>query len=59
MIEEELILELKSNLPSMFKVISKVAKLDIGLAYMDYIHSLPVQTSRPILIKKAGILTEN
>ena len=60
MIEEELILELKSNLPKMFKVLSKLSKLDIGLAFVDYIQNSKVGFSRPILLpKQLDPMTQN
>ena len=50
MIEEDLILELKSNLPQMFKVLSKISKLDVSLAFVDYVQSSQVPMCRPIFL---------
>ena len=50
MIEEDLILELKSNLPQMFKVLSKISKLDVSLAFVDYVQSSQVRMCRPIFL---------
>ena len=55
MLEEELILELKKNLPAMFKVLSKVSKLDIGLAFVEYIQSSRSVMTRPILVTKSTV----
>ena len=53
MLEEELILEFKKNLPAMFKVLSKVSKLDIGLSFVEYIQSSKSVMTRPILVTKS------
>ena len=51
MIEEELILELKKNLPKMFKVLGKLAKLDVCLAYIDFIRTHDhINFTKPVLI---------
>ena len=50
MIEEDLILELKSNLPQMFKVLSKISKLDVSLAFVDYVQSSQVSMCRPVFL---------
>ena len=55
MIEEDLILELKSNLPRMFKVLSKISKLDISLAFVEYVQSSQVPLCRPILINSPKV----
>ena len=53
MLEEELILEFKKNLPAMFKVLRKVSKLDIGLSFVEYIQSSKSVMTRPILVTKS------
>lgn len=55
MIEEDLILELKSNLPAMFKVLSKVSKLDVTLAFVEYVQSSEVEHCRPILLSSQSL----
>lgn len=47
LIEEDLILELRKNLPKMFTVLNSLAKLDITLAFVELISGSSVAYSRP------------
>ena len=47
LIEEDLILELRRNLPKIFTVVDSLAKLDVTLAFIEYITASNVFHSRP------------
>ena len=47
LIEEDLILELRKNLPKMFTALNSLAKLDVTLAYVELITGSRVMYTRP------------
>lgn len=57
-IEDVFVKRLKEDLPQVSHALGKIAKLDIGLSFAEYIESSPVRMCRPKLIEACANVSE-